>query len=417
MVWLCIVLALALAWALRSRAAARRETLSGLSERHIELKKEVELLEKKKDEEQKKIDRIEEQAEMISFGFYQMRYDFGSADEYKVMLDINRAQQQESIKRGTAAYCSVEWTVGGSKRDGKKMIKDQLKLLLRAFNGECDAAVMRVKYNNISMLEKRIRTDFEEINKLGKVNQSKIAESFLKLKLEELALVHEYQVKKQEEIEEQRQIREQMKEEERALREIKKAQEDAEKEERRYQEALGKAQKEAEAASGKVKETLEKKIAELQEKLAQVQAKERALSQAQLTTSGHVYIISNIGSFGEGVYKIGMTRRLDPMERVQELGDASVPFAFDVHALLYTRNAPELERKLHKAFDSQRVNLVNQRKEFFRVSLDQIENAARKLNDELPKEQRAELRFTKLAAAEEYRQTIAKGSASVPSSI
>ncbi len=116
-----------------------------------------------------------------------------------------------------------------------------------------------------------------------------------------------------------------------------------------------------------------------------------------MTRSGHVYVISNVGSFGEHVYKIGMTRRLDPMDRIRELGDASVPFQFDVHAIIYSDDAPALESELHKAFDGQRVNRVNERKEFFRVPIEQIATTVR--------EQRGEIEITLTAEAAEYRMT------------
>jgi hypothetical protein len=125
--------------------------------------------------------------------------------------------------------------------------------------------------------------------------------------------------------------------------------------------------------------------------------KQKAVSMAQLTKAGHVYIISNIGSFGDKVFKIGMTRRLEPLDRVKELGDASVPFEFDVHAMIYSENAPDLERRLHTAFAEDRVNLVNPRKEFFHVSLEQLEDWAQK--------ERMELKLTKLAEARAYRES------------
>lgn len=118
---------------------------------------------------------------------------------------------------------------------------------------------------------------------------------------------------------------------------------------------------------------------------------------AQQTKAGHVYVISNIGSFGDNVFKIGMTRRLEPMDRVKELGDASVPFEFDVHAMIYSDNAPELENIIHKEFDSRRVNLVNSRKEFFQVELEEIEEIAKKRN--------LDVEFTKIAEAREFRES------------
>ena len=218
------------------------------------------------------------------------------------------------------------------------------------------------------------------------------------MKIQELFVVHEYQEKLQAEKEEQRRIREQMREEQRAQKELEKAQRDAEKEEEQYQRALDKARKEMEQATGEKQSKLEGEIERLNQMLTEAQEKkERAISRAQMTRSGHVYIISNVGSFGEDIYKIGLTRRLVPMDRVKELGDASVPFLFDVHAMIYSDNAPALENHLHKTFDSKRVNLVNTRKEFFRVNLEEIvESVDSKFG---------EVEFTMKAEAVDYRKT------------
>jgi hypothetical protein len=227
-----------------------------------------------------------------------------------------------------------------------------------------------------------------------------IANTYLDLRIEELQLVHEQHEKIQEEKEEQRRIREQMREEEIALREIERARLEAEREERRYEDALAKARSEVAGAEGARQAKLLERIAEMEARLAVAhEQKERAIARAQLTRSGHVYVISNVGSFGEHVYKIGMTRRLDPRERIKELGDASVPFAFDVHALIYTEDAPGLEAKLHRAFANRRINLVNERKEFFSVDISEIVQIVR--------ENHGDVLITRLAEAEEYRKTVA----------
>jgi hypothetical protein len=212
--------------------------------------------------------------------------------------------------------------------------------------------------------------------------------------------VHEHQEKLQEEKEEQRRIREQMREEEQAQRELERARTDAEREEKRYTDALRKATEEAERAVGDKQQRLLGQIEELQQRLSEAQAnKERAIARAQMTRAGHVYIISNVGSFGEQVYKIGMTRRLDPMDRVRELGDASVPFQFDVHAIIYSDDAPTLENTLHREFHLRRVNRVNLRREFFRASIEEIAEAVHRHH--------GEIEFTLAAEAREYRKTLA----------
>jgi DNA repair exonuclease SbcCD ATPase subunit len=355
-----------------------------------------------------KLQGLEEQEIVEAFGFYESKYDFQEAEEYKQRLDKIRAQQKQMIKDKKAAVCHTEWSVGGSVKEGKKMTDNFLKLVLRAFNGECDASVVKVKYNNVQTMENRIRKTYEGLNKLSQTTHCDITSPYLDLKLQELWLTHEYQERRYQEQEEQRIIREQMREEEKALRELEKAKQDAEREERRYQEALEKARRDVESATGKAQEKLFSQIEELQKRLAEAEVnKERAISQAQLTKSGHVYIISNIGSFGEDVYKIGMTRRLEPMDRVKELGDASVPFPFDVHAMIFCENAPELESRLHKRFNSRRMNKENERKEFFRVSLDEIVRVVRETDQEL-KICKSEVTFTKIAEATDYRKTLAR---------
>ena len=197
-----------------------------------------------------------------------------------------------------------------------------------------------------------------------------------------------------------------MREEEKAAREAERAQQQADKEEAKYEELLQKAEQEVLIASEKDKAKLNSKIEELQQRIAEIEEKKRAISQAMLTKTGHVYIISNVGSFGENIYKIGMTRRLEPMDRVKELGDASVPFPFDVHAMIRTSDAPSLENALHKHFDRRRLNLENERKEFFRVSIDEIREELDQLKSDLGID--SELRLTLLAEAKEYRMSEAK---------
>jgi hypothetical protein len=343
---------------------------------------------------------LDEEANLQSFGFYKPRYAFADSLSYQRKLDDIRERQKRMIKNKSAAICLVEWAVNGSKTEGRKQINQTLKLMLRAFNGECDAAVAKVRYNNVQVMETRIRKAYDAINGMAEVQTCHIAGDYLNLKLEELFLAHEYQEKLQEEKEEQRRIREQIREEEAALRELEKARLDAEKEEKRYAEALRKATEEAQRAVGEKQQKLTWQVEELQRRLAEAKTnKERAIAQAQLTRSGHVYVISNVGSFGEQVYKIGMTRRLDPMDRVKELGDASVPFPFDVHAIIYSEDAPALENKLHKLFHARRINLINERKEFFRVTIDEIAQAVR--------ENHGQIDITLAAEAAEYRKTMA----------
>ncbi len=342
---------------------------------------------------------VEENLADISFGLYKPHYDFQTPDEYKTELEAIREQQKLLIRAGEAARFATTWTVGGSQREGERMQKQYSKLMLRAFNGECDAAIANVTWNTATRMEERISKALEAINKLGSVMTVSVSRQYYDLKLKELRLKHELEEKRRAEKEEQRRIRQEMREEEQASREIERAKENAEEEEQRYEKALAEVRTKVAAASGAALETLGAKIKELEGRLQNAhEQKERALARAQLTRSGHVYIISNIGSFGDRVVKIGMTRRLEPLERIKELSDASVPFDFDVHAILYSEDAPRLEGMLHAAFEDKRINLVNPRKEFYAATVDEVETAMR--------EKGLTAVLTKRAEARDYRETL-----------
>lgn len=348
---------------------------------------------------QKEVSLLEENLENISYGLYEPHYDFKTSEEFKQKLEEITDRQKQAIKNKMATYCPVKWEVSGSKTEGAKLTKHYSKLMLRAFNGECDTAILKVRWNNIGNMEARIGKTYEAINKLGSTHQITITEDYFDLKLQQLRLEFELKEKLHQEKEEQRKIREQMREEEKAQREIEKAKKEAEEEEERNEKALQKAKAEIEKAQGQELEILTEKIKMLEENLQKAhELKERAVSRAQLTKSGHVYIISNIGSFGETVYKIGMTRRLEPMVRIHELGDASVPFDFDVHGLIYSENAPELEGILHKKLESNRINLVNKRAEFFNTTIDELVAIVNELN--------LNIQLTKIAEAKEYRESL-----------
>jgi hypothetical protein len=348
----------------------------------------------------KEVSVFESKLDLIEFGIYEPVYDFEKSDEYRVEQNKIIEIQKNMISSDTAATCDTNWTVQGSEAKGRAVVKVYKKLMLRAFNGECDVLIAKVKWNNINQMIERMQKLFDAINKLGEGFQVHLNNQYLDLKKKELILEHEYQTKRQQEKEEMRAIQEELREEEKAKREFEQAQREAEKEESNYQKALDKARKEIELATGDKHDKLQSQIDKLEQELKEAQEKkERAMSMAQQTKRGHVYVISNIGSFGENVYKIGMTRRLEPEDRVKELGDASVPFQFDIHAMIYSDEAPTLENELHKAFTNKKVNMLNYRKEFFNVTLDEIEQKV--------KESGFDAEFSKLPEAMEYRETLA----------
>jgi T5orf172 domain len=333
-----------------------------------------------------------------SFGLYTPRYSFMRADEYKARLLEIRANQKDMIKSKTAVTGSTSWTVNNSAAKGKKMVSDMQKLLLRAFNAECDDIVEHVKFNNLETSEKRITTSKDAISKLGDMMGISITPQYYRLKIEELYLAFEYQQKKQQEKEAQKEERARMREEAKLAKELEEARKALEKEQTHYLNALKKLDQQM-ADHGETPELLEKK-SQIEIQLEEIEKSVKEVDYREANQkAGYVYVISNIGAFGENVFKIGMTRRLDPMERIDELGDASVPFNFDVHAMIFAENAPKLEAALHNAFSKQKVNFINQRREFFNVSLDDIKRVVKENFDKT-------VEFVDVAPAEQYRQSL-----------
>ncbi|WP_114195232.1 DUF4041 domain-containing protein [Edaphovirga cremea] len=360
------------------------------------------------DDLEKAIAIYREDADFAEMGAYEPHFNFDTSEEFKDAVRENR-QKQKALLRikdiGGAIWCGTEWQVHNSRSEGKRMTTRGINLTARAFNGECDAAIANCTFKNWSVMHDRIHAAFNKINSLNEVNDIHISQAYLQLKLKELDLVHEYKIKKQDEKEEQREIRAQMAEERKAQQEIDRAIQEAEVEEARAQKALDKARKEMESKlaimTAEQAKAYQEKIAVLQEALTEAELKgQKALSLAQQTKRGHVYIISNLGAFGENVFKIGMTRRLDPQDRIDELGSASVPFLFDVHAMIHCEDAPTLENTLHQRFNERRTNLVNKRKEFFNVSMKDIKNAVYEIAG-------SDVDFIETASAQHYHETLA----------
>lgn len=381
--------------ALRERAV----DLEKIGREFDERKNELTQLNVEVAKQRKLFQLFETEAEFVACGHYKPQFDFGTSEEYKSAITGIREKQRQMIKDDSAAVCGQTWKVNGSEAEGKKATKRTLRLMLRAFNGECDAIIANLSWSNVDRMSERLEKCFEAINKLGESYQCVITLPYYRLRKQELDLAYGFAARLQKEKEEQRALREQMREEEKARREMEAAIRQAALDEERAQAALEKARAEVARTTGEKESVLNDKIRQLEQRLAEAHTnKERAISRAEQTRSGHVYVISNIGSFGEAVFKIGMTRRLDPFERVDELGDASVPFEFDVHGMIYTEDAPTLESKLHSRFVTKRVNLVNDRKEFFQVSIEEIQTAVHELG--------ASIILTKLAEAREYRETL-----------
>lgn len=331
------------------------------------------------------------------FGLYEPRYSFINADAYKAELTNIRNKQKAMIKDGSAVSGSIDWQVNGSSAQGRKMIKDMQKLLLRAFNSECDEIINKVKYNNYDTSVKKMERSFNAIAKLGITMSISITSNYYDLKIQELQLALEYQIQKQREKEEKAELRAQQREEARLQKELKEQRKNIDKERKHYEQALSNINKQISSSSDENIEELNKKKEEIIQSLSDIDTKIKDIDYREANQkAGYVYIISNIGSFGEGIYKIGMTRRLNPQERVDELGDASVPFKFDVHAMIFSEDAPALEAKLHRAFEDRKLNLVNQRREFFKVSLEEIKEVVKNNFDKT-------VEFIEVPDADQYR--------------
>ena len=278
------------------------------------------------------------------------------------------------------------------------MVADMQKLLLRAFNSECDEVISKVKYNNIEASEKKIRTSCDAISKLGKMMHIVITAPYFDLKIQELYLAFEYQQKKQEEKEALKEARAEMREAAKLQKEIEEQRKKIEKEQTHYQAAYQNVLKQLEESPDNT-DLLDKK-AEIEKNLTEIEKAIKDVDYREANQrAGYVYVISNIGAFGENVYKIGMTRRLDPQDRIDELGDASVPFNFDVHAMIFSDDAPALESALHRAFESKKVNMINHRREFFNVTLDEIKEVVYKNYDKT-------VEFIDYPDAQQYRESL-----------
>jgi len=351
---------------------------------------------------QQQILGAEDTIQLESFALYVPKYQFTNSIDYKNRLDEIREDQKATARGLSAGVDELDLPAGNLTRaQWKKLRKDALKLALRSFNSESEYCIDNVKFSNLEKMEERIRRSFETCNKLLNATSIFWKDVVLERKLQELHLAHEYQVKRQEEKEAARQVREDQREQEKLEKEIREARAKIDKERRHFTGALQKLQLRLSAANDqKERDDLQTRIDELSNQNSKLDEEERLLDyREQNARASYVYVISNIGAFGEGIYKLGMTRRLEPMDRVDELGDASVPFRFDVHALVFSDNAPALEAKLHAHFAAGRLNKVNGRKEFFRADLKEIEAVIRANYD-------AVVEVVHAAPAEQYRESL-----------
>lgn len=355
------------------------------------LKIELEDLKNKRNDLQEELQTFESKALSANFDFTD--FDNITSEEYKNKLSISHLSEKKDLKKG--------YLISTSSNNDKKFISNNIKQITRLFNAECDSIMNKVTAKNIDTSRNKITRSFNSLNKIFETDEIQLTDKWLSIKLEQLNIIYLYEMKKTQEKEIQKAIREQMIEEEKVRREIEKQKQKLEKDQKQFNNEITRMMKYLQKTSNDAeKELYLDKIKELEEKIKDLEAEKKIVLEREANAkAGYVYIISNIGSFGENVYKIGMTRRLEPMERIKELSSASVPFEFDVHAMIFSENAPELENTLHQTFKENSVNKVNYRKEFFKVSLDEIEEVVKKNYNNT-------VDFIKVPVATEYRQTL-----------
>ena len=348
----------------------------------------------------------EDQIDLESYGLYTPHYSFENSLTYKEKLKEVRQRQKDLIRNDKAGIIFQAYSLNGSDSKGRSLQRKNIKQLVRSFNVECEAAINKATYSNMDRIQKRIQRSFEQLNKLNKPNGVKLSGNYLQLKLEELHLAFEYAAKKEEEKEKLREEREKEREEKKAQAEIARKRKAVEKERAKQAKHFEQAQSLLKEKMANVNKddakykSLQEEVNKLKAQLDDLDKQSASLDYRENhSTAGYVYIISNIGSFGKNIFKIGVTRRLEPLDRIRELSSASVPFKFDVHALIFSDDAYKLETNLHNYFDKQRVNKVNNRKEFFDITIDQIKDA-------LSKYYNRTFDFHEIPEAEEYRKSL-----------
>ena len=327
------------------------------------------------------ISSTNEQSKLIDVGLLPPVFKFDDSESLKEKIKECQLKQFDVIVTGKAVSAHTDWSWFGSRSDGNKMVEDYKRLLLKAFNSEFDSIRKKMRHNTLDGTLNKLHKLDEQLAKLGETTNVEISQVYFNLKANELNTWN-IELKHKEEIKQERKAQQAL------LRQQSNQGSGIDSDELEddiyYRKAdLLKAQKRAKELHGASATDTQLKIERMQKEIKRLEDKfERSVSQAQLTRAGYIYVISNIGSFGEGVVKIGMTRRLEPMDRVKELGDASVPFKFDVHTLAFVEDAPKVEKMLHRKFNDHRVNKENNRKEFFKVLPSEVSDAMLKMGIE-----------------------------------
>jgi len=333
---------------------------------------------------------VRDRVELASDGLYAYQHPAETSLELQTRLSIVQSQIKDMVRSKSAVTTSTTFTFNGSAVEGRRWVGDISKLMLRAYNAEAENCVKTVRAGNLAAAQKRLATSADQIAKLGARMGIAIAPGYERLRMEELQLAAEYQERVKQERENERERKAALREAERAERELRAQRERLERERQQYLNAIERlvAQGDTEAA--------DRTRAELARVDGEIESVDRRVANVRI---GHVYVISNVGAFGERMVKIGMTRRLEPKDRIRELGDASVPFRFDTHALIFSEDAVGLETKLHQALAARRVNQVNLRREFFYATPHEVKELVREVTAHFQEM----VEFNEHADADEFR--------------
>lgn len=380
----------------QSHAVGSREPSQVLSEIQLltserdELASQVHQLRIEVDNARASIVETNELRMLQQVGYYQFRHPLDDVLESKDRLTALRQKIKQAIIKRTAVRGRADWMVNGSLKEGAALVREFGDLMLRTYNIEADNCIRTVRAHTIVTAVQRLERTREAIIKNGSTMGISIDDGFHSLRLEELQLTADHHLRVEEEKERAREERQRLRDESKAQEEFKRRKKGLLKEQAHYQSLLDRGR-----ANGDQNAILEarERLAEITDSLDEVD------EMAANTRVGYVYVISNVGAFGDDVVKIGMTRREDPLQRVYELGSASVPFKFDVHALVFSQDAVALEAALHRTFDEKRVNRVNRRREFFRAPLPEVRAAFDRIASGHVVE------FRELAEAPEWRQS------------
>jgi len=364
-------------------AAETEEMTAELEARRAQLEDQIKVLEAR-------VVKTEETEILQEIGIYEYRHPLDESVTYKERLKDLKAQIRSMAKRdGGAIVAATDWEVNGSKAQGRKMVRETSKLLLRAYNAEADNLVRGMKPYKLDASIDRLNKSVLAIAKLGQTMNIHISAPYHELRILELEMTADFINKKAEEKEREREEKARLREEKKAQQEMERERKRLEKEREHYLNALAKLE-----ANGDLEgaDRLRSELSNIDRAIDDVDYR------AANVRAGYVYVISNVGAFGENIVKIGMTRRLEPMDRVRELGDASVPFKFDVHALFFSDDAVGVERELHEKLESKRVNRVNLRREFFYATPSEVKELLVDIAGEI-------LEFEEEPEAVEFRQS------------